>query len=326
MADTDRRSAHASAAVEGRTAAGGGVDRGALVRTWAGAVLISFSAVFVRLADVEPVRSSFLRAAYALPAFAVLIVVARRRAGRPVAGGLVGLGLVAGLFLGGDLFAWHSSIEHIGAGLGTVLPNLQVVLVGVAGVVFFGERPRPAFWLALPAVLVGVWLLGAVGKPVDVGGNVPFGVFLGVVTAALYSVFLIVMRVARLRRPDANAVEVMGSATVGAALITGLFAAGQGVAAPAGEWPADGWLLLLALSSQVLAWVLLSSSIHRIPAALTSIALLIQPVLAMVWGAVLLGEELGPPQVLGAAVVLAGVAVAHRAVVAGTTTDGPVSP
>lgn len=313
MTDTTKRTAH--------TTADAGLDRAALARTWTGAVLISFSAVYVRLADVEPVRSSFLRAAYALPAFAVLILVSRRRSGRPLAGGIVGLGVVAGVFLGGDLFAWHSSIEHIGAGLGTVLPNLQVVLVGIAGVVFFRERPRPAFWLALPAVLVGVWLLGAVGKPVDVGGNVPWGVLLGVLTAALYSVFLVLMRVARLRRPDAGAVEVMGSATLGAAVVTGAFAAGQGVAAPAGEWPADGWLLLLALSSQVLAWVLLSSSIHRIPAALTSIALLIQPVLAMVWGAVILGEELGPPQLVGAAIVLAGVAVAHRAVVAGVSAE-----
>ncbi|MBW3621108.1 MAG: DMT family transporter [Actinobacteria bacterium] len=316
MTDTDKREARALPA--------GGVDRRALLRTWTGAVLISFSAVYVRLADVEPVRSSFLRAAYALPAFVVLVVLARRRAGRPALGGLVGLAVIAGAFLGGDLFAWHSSIEHIGAGLGTVLPNLQVVLVGVAGVVFFRERPRPVFWLALPAVLVGIWLLGAVGEPVEVGGNVPFGVLLGVLTAALYSVFLVGMRVARLRRPDASAVEVMGSATLGAALVTGAFAASQGVAAPAGEWPADGWLVLLALSSQVLAWVLLSSSIHRLPAALTSIALLIQPVLAMVWGALILGEELGLPQVAGAAIVLAGVAVAHRAVVAGTSGgDGP---
>jgi drug/metabolite transporter (DMT)-like permease len=293
---------------------GSAVDRGALLRTWTGAVLISFSAVFVRLADVEPVRSSFLRAAYALPAFAVLVVVARRRADRPVRGGFVPLALVAGLFLGGDLFAWHGSIEHIGAGLGTVLPNLQVVLVGVAGVVLFGERPRPAFWVALPVVLAGVWLLGAVGEPVDVGGNVPLGVLLGVLAAVLYSVFLVVVRVARLRRPDAGAIEVMGSATLGAALVTGAFAASRGVAGPAGEWPADGWLVLLALSSQVLAWVLLSSSIHRLPAAMTSIALLAQPVLAIVWGGVLLGEELGVPQVVGAGVVLAGVAVAHRAV------------
>jgi drug/metabolite transporter (DMT)-like permease len=70
--------------------------------------------------------------------------------------------------------------------------------------------------------------------------------------------------------------------------------------------------VLLALGSQVVGWLLLTSSIHHLPAAATSVALLLQPVLALVWGAVLLSEPIGVPQVLGAAVVLVGVALAHR--------------
>jgi drug/metabolite transporter (DMT)-like permease len=151
------------------------------------------------------------------------------------------------------------------------------------------------------------------------------GILFGVLAAALYSVFLVVVRITRLRRPDAGAFEIMGSATLGAALVTGVLAAIEGVAAPAGEWPADGWLVLLALGSQVTGWGLLTSSIHRLPAALTSVTLLLQPVLAMVWGASLLGEEIGPPQVAGAAVVLAGVALAHRAIVTAAP-DRPAPP
>jgi drug/metabolite transporter (DMT)-like permease len=303
-----------------------GVDRRALVRTWLGATMISFSGVYVRLADVEVVRSSFLRTAYALPAFVVLVVVSRRRAGAPLRSGFVPLAMVAGMFLGADLVAWHASIEHIGAGLATVLPNLQVVVIGVVGVVLFRERPRPTFWVALPLVLLGVALLGAVGRPVDVGGDVAAGVLFGVLAAALYSVFLVVVRVARFRRPDAGAFEIMGSATLGAAVVTGALAASQGVAGPVGTWPAEGWLVLLALGSQVTGWGLLSSSIHRLPAALTSVTLLLQPVLAMVWGGVLLGEGIGPPQVLGAAVVLTGVAIAHRAIVTRTTAHPDPAP
>lgn len=298
------------------------LDRTAVLRTWLGATMISFSAVWVRLADVEAVRSSFLRAAYALPVFALLMIAGRRRRGLDIRGALVPGALVAGLFLGADLAAWHGSIGHIGAGLGTVMPNLQVVMVGVVGVVLFGERPRRGFWLALPVVLAGVWLLSAIGRPVDVGGNVVLGVLLGVLTAAFYTVFLVRLRVARLRAHEATSVEIMGSATLGAVVVTAVLAASQGVAGPAGAWPADGYLLLLALGSQVVGWLLLSSSIHRIPAALTSVALLLQPVLAVVWGTLLLDEPLGVLQVIGAAVVLAGVAVAHRAVVAGEATGG----
>lgn len=288
----------------------------ALVRTWTGAVLISFSAVHVRLADVEAARSAFLRVAYALPMFALLLWWQRRRDGGsgPV---VVPLAVVAGAFLGFDLVAWHVSIGLIGAGLGTVLPNLQVVFVGIAGVLLFGERPRWWFWVALPVILVGVWLLGAVGQPVEAGASVVVGVLLGILTAAFYSAYLVVVRIARLRRPGAGALEIMASATLGATVAIGLFAAPQGVAAPAGAWPADGWLLLLALGSQVAGWLLLASSIHLLPAALTSVALLLQPVLALLWGAVFLAERVGLPQLAGAAVVLAGVAAAHRAVTAG---------
>jgi drug/metabolite transporter (DMT)-like permease len=293
----------------------GHVDRAALARTWLGATMISFSAVFVRLADTEAFRSALLRAVYALPAFALLLWWQRRRAGRGLGGALVPLAVVAGMALGLDLATWHVSIGLIGAGLGTVLPNLQVVFVGLAGVSLFGERPRAGFWVALPVVLAGVWLLGAVGEPVTASGSVVAGVLLGVLTAAFYSVFLVVVRVARLRRPRATSVEVMASATLGAALVLLVTAAPQGLAGPAQTLAGNLWLVALALGSQVVGWLLLSSSIHRLPAALTSVALLLQPVLALVWGAVFLAEPVGAPQVLGAAVVLAGVAVAHRAIV-----------
>lgn len=306
-----------------------------LARTWGGVVLISFSAIIVRLADVEAARSAFLRNLYAVPVLFALLWVERQRAGgsdpdrgrgeadvgagAPRAGRawLLPVAVVAGLFLGMDLAAWHVSIAHIGAGLATVLPNLQVVFVGVLALVVFGERPAGSFWAALPVVLLGIWLITAAGRPITADGSVVAGVALGVLTAVFYSGYLLVLRVARVRHPAASSVLVMSSATVGAALTTGAVAAVEGVAAPAGSWPADGWLVLLALGSQVVGWLLLASSIHLLPAALTSVALVLQPMLALVWGAVLLGEPIGLAQVGGAVVLLAGVGVAHRAVVAG---------
>ncbi len=285
------------------------------VRPWLGAVLISFSGVWVRLADVEATRSAFLRAAYALPVLAVLVACRvgfrrldgaelRRRWVRPLA-------VLAGVILGLDLVAWHASIGIVGAGLGTVLPNLQVVVVGLLGVLLFRERPPVLFWLALPVVLSGIWLLAAVGQSVVVDGSVLVGVLLGVFAGVTYGISLVVLRLARGTGPATSAVEILWSLTLGIVLVTGAAAVWQGVAGPAG-WPADGWLLLLALGSQVVGWLLLTSSIHHLPAAATSVALLLQPVLALVWGGVLLDEPIGAPQVLGAAVVLSGVAMAHR--------------
>lgn len=287
------------------------------IRPWLGAVMISFSGVWVRTADVEVARSAFLRGAYALPVLVVLVAVARRRSAEPgLVRWLLPWALGGGVLLGIDLVAWHATIEIVGAGLGTVLPNMQVVFVGLAGVVFFRERPSVGFWIALPIVLIGIWVLSMVGRPVLVDGSVPLGVFYGVIAAVTYAGALVLLRVSRGRHPRAPSVAFLFSLTVGATAIMGGFAASQGVAAPAG-WPADGWLLVLALGSQVVGWLLLTSSIHLLPAAATSVALLLQPVLALLWGRLLLGEPLGLPQVAGAVVVLLGVAIAHRSI-AGT--------
>ena len=171
----------------------------------------------------------------------------------------------------------------------------------------------------------GIAVLSVVGRPLAVDGSVLLGVFYGVLTALAYAAALVVLRLSRARSPDTAGVSVLWSLTLGAAVVTGLVAASQGVAAPAG-WPADGWLLLLALGSQTAGWLLLTSSIHRLPAAATSVALLLQPVLALLWGWLLLGEPLGLPQLFGAAIVLTGVTVAHRAVARAPTPATEVMP
>lgn len=281
------------------------------LRPWLGAVMVSFSGVWVRLADVEVARSAFLRGAYALPVLAVLVAL-RVGAGDDTRRWFRPLAFLAGVFLGLDLLAWHASVGIIGAGLGTVAPNLQVVFVGLVGVLVFHERPARPFWIALPLVLLGIWMLAALGEPVVADGSVPVGVGLGVLTGVLYAVALIVLRLARAGGGESSAVGVLWSLTLGATAVTGVAAIVAGVAGPAG-WPADGYLVLLAVGSQVVGWLLVTSSIHRLPAAATSVALLLQPVLALIWGGLLLDEPVGLPQVAGAAVVLTGVAIAHRA-------------
>lgn len=296
----------------------------AAIRPWLGAVMISFSAVWVRLADVEPFRSAMLRTVYALPVLAVLVAV-RGRGGRQR--WLSPGALVAGMLLGADFVTWHLSIDIIGAGLGTVLPNLQVVFVGIGGVLLFRERPSRLFWIGLPIVLTGIWVLSVVGRPLDPSGSVPLGVLYGVLTAITYAGCLIVLRVTRGRAVGSAAVTILWSLTLGATLVTAPVAFVDGVAGPAG-WPADGWLIVLAVGSQVVGWLLLTSSIHQLPAAATSVALLLQPVLAIGWGALLLAEPIGVAQVAGAAVVLVGVACAHRGAqqVRSAAPDAPVPP
>ena len=95
-----------------------------------GAVVIAFSAILVRLAEVSPSTAALFRCAYALPPLALLAYLENRRFGPrdPVDRRLA---LLAGVFFAADLTFWHHSIAAVGAGLAIVLANVQVVAVGL---------------------------------------------------------------------------------------------------------------------------------------------------------------------------------------------------
>jgi drug/metabolite transporter (DMT)-like permease len=71
------------------------------------------------------------------------------------------------------------------------------------------------------------------------------------------------------------------------------------------SWPAHGWLVVLAISSQVLGWLMLSTSLPRLPAALTSLLLTIQPVGSVMLAALIFGESPSALQLAGVAAIIA---------------------
>jgi drug/metabolite transporter (DMT)-like permease len=272
-----------------------------------GALVIAFSGILVRLAEVSPATAAFFRCAYALPLLGLLAWMERRRYGpRPRRERLLTLG--AGVFFAADLVCWHYSIEAVGAGLATVLANVQVVLVGLLAWLALGERPENRTLASIPVVFLGVVLISGVVGTGAYGDDPLLGVVYGVLTAISYSLFLLILRQGNvdLRRPAGPLFD----ATLTGAIFSGI----AGVAIGDMDWVPDleaqAWLVLLALSSQVLGWLLISVSLPRLPAVLTSILLMLQPVSTVFLGAVLLSESPSAVQLSGVAIVLAGVAFA----------------
>ncbi len=269
-----------------------------------GALTIAFSAIFVRLADVSPATAALFRCVYALPPLAVLAWYERRRYG-PRAAGQSRLAWIAGAFFAADLVLWHHAIDQVGAGLATVLGNTQVVIVPIAAWLFLGERPGGRVAASVPVVLLGVVLISGVLGGGDAYGRDPvLGVVFGLGTGVAYAGFLLVQRRANAdhRRPAGPLFDASLSAAVFSLLI-GL---------PLGEidlvptWPAHGWLLLLGLAVQVGGWLLISTGLPRLPAAVTSVVLTIQPVGSVLLGMLILAEAPSGLQLVGVGFILAG--------------------
>jgi drug/metabolite transporter (DMT)-like permease len=272
-----------------------------------GATCIAFSGIFYRFADVSPSTATLFRCLYGLPLLAAVAWIEHRRHGG-MPWSTVRVAAIAGVFFAGDLTFWHHAIEAVGAGLSTVLGNLQVLVVGLVAWLVFGERPSRAVVVALPVVLVGVVLISGLVGGDAYGANPPLGVALGLLTALCYAGYLLVIRHGgRDQRRPAGPVAISTLSTAIVAAIIGL-PLGDLDVVPA--WPAHGWLALYGLTSQSLGYLLISVSLPRLPAVLTSMILVSQPVMTVGLAMVLLGESPSIFQLAGVGLVVGGIAIA----------------
>lgn len=221
---------------------------------------------------------------------------------------VVRLAIVAGVFFAGDLLTWHHAVDQVGAGLATVLGNMQVLVVGFVAWAVLGERPPRSAILATPVVLAGAVLIsGVIGKGAY-GINPPLGVALGTVTAFCYAGYLLVIRRGTndIRRP-AGPVAISTASTLVVALVAGLVVGDLDLVP---SWPSHGWLALVGVTSQSLGYLLISMSLPRLPAALVSIILLAQPVATVVLARLLLTEIPSPFQLAGVLLIIGGISLA----------------
>ena len=273
-----------------------------------GAVAIAFSSILVRLSHASPSTAAIFRCAFALPILGLLALLEDRRFGaRAWPDRRMAIG--AGVFFAADLILWHHSIDDVGAGLATVLANIQVVLVPLVAWAILAERPSRRVLAALPIALLGVLLISGVLEQHGAYGRAPGrGAAFGLGAGVAYVGFLMLLRRSGsdLRRVAGPLFEATATATV-VAVVAGVII-GDADLAPG--WPGVGWLIVLALTSQVIGWLLITTSLPRLPAAITSVTLTVQPVGSVALAVLILGEAPTALQLVGVAVVLAALIIA----------------
>ena len=278
-------------------------------RTYAlvGAVTIAFSSILVRLSHASPSTAAIFRCVYALPILALLAWIEDRRFGARTWRERRA-GLLAGIFFAADLLLWHHSIGDVGAGLATVLANIQVVLLPLVAWALLSEHPGPRVLLALPVSLVGVLLISGVLEHGAFGRNPTRGALFGIGAGVAYVGFLLMLRQggADLRRPagplcDATAVAAVLCVAAGLVI---------GDARLVPSWPGAWWLITLALSSQVMGWLIIGATLPRLPAAMTSLLLTVQPIGTLALAALIFAEDPSGLQLAGVLLVLVGLLVA----------------
>jgi drug/metabolite transporter (DMT)-like permease len=293
-------------------------DRAAFVCLLAGGCAIAFAPIFVRLSDTGPVASAFWRVALAVPPLWLWVAwMARGDASsspRPLQSqrwtGAQSLPLtLAGLFFAADLGVWHWSIVWTSVANSTLLANLAPIFVTLAGWLIWKRKVTRLFIVGMVTAIAGMVVL--VGPNFAIGGTRLLGDALGALTGVFYAGYMLAIKQAR--DAQASTARLMAWSTT----ITAIVLLPVALLSPQPMLPAaaSGWLVLagLAVISQILGQGLIAYAFAHLPASLSSVSLLIQPVVAALAAWAIFGEAVGPAQWIGGAIVLAGIWIAKRA-------------
>lgn len=271
----------------------------------AGIVCIAWSAIFVRWTDIPGPASAFYR--MLIPAVVLLPTVFFDRGGTRLSGRMLWIIALGGLFFALDLALYNTSILKTSAANATLLGNNTPIVVGLLSWLLFRKKPNSAFWLGLLLAIGGSTVI----LWADLGRHIAFGVgdLMALGAAACFAVYLLATERVRSSIGTLGFLRLaMVSSTVALFVINLML--GISLRMPHGR---TLWAILgLGLISQLGGYLALTYALGHLPATITSISLLTQGPLTAAMAAVLLGEPLTWPQVVGGILVLSGVGLAHR--------------
>ena len=268
-----------------------------------GAVMISFSAVFVKLVHVPPTVSGFYRVFFG--GLILLAVVLWRHEHPRLDKASWAKLLLAGLFFALDLFFWHRSILYVGPGVATLLANFQVFVMAAVGVLFLKERLSLFQWLAIVMAMFGlVLLVGADWS--HLSPSYHWGVILALISAVAYAGYLLALRSTR-GATGGSSYSAIAITSFASALLLAISMKVEAESFAIPSWSDAGWLLLYGLVPQVLGWVLISHSMHKVDASQVGLVLLLQPACAFIWDSLFFGRHFSGPELAGAAITLVAI-------------------
>jgi inner membrane transporter RhtA len=244
--------------------------------------------------DLGPAGAAFLRLGLA----AVILWVIWR----PRLAGDLRLPAAFGVSLGLMNWSIYEAMDRIPLGVAVTIEFAGPLLVAVIG----SRRPLDALWIALAAA--GILLLADPG-----GGSVDaLGVAFALFAAACWVAYIYLSKRTGAAFPGGSGLAL--AMAVGALIVlpAGVIQAGGAL----GEPDLLGSALVVAIASSVLPYSLELEALRRLPEAVFGVLMSLEPAVAALAGFVVLGQDLGPRELVAIAMVVvasAGAAsLSHR--------------
>ena len=273
------------------------VNIGGPLNVFIGAILISFSSVFVKLVNLEPTVSAFYRVF--IGGFILLIFYLIRNKNNPFNQKLSKYIYYASIFFALDLWFWHKSINYVGPGLSTLLANLQILILPFFAFFVFNQKLTKGQFFSIAIGLVG--LLFIIGdKWAFSNSDYKSGILFGLLTAFAYSGYITCLKKIDhekkiLSNPINNLLFVSIISSILLAFVILLEKKSFMILSSSNLI----WMLCYGIISHVLGWFLILKGIQQISITTVGIILISQPIFSFVWDIWFFGRVITSIELLG---------------------------
>ena len=301
-----------------------------------GILALAFSAIMVKEANFEPSTNAFLRCAIGFIVLIPFAIHERRKHGKLNKKGLM-LAIGAGIFLGIDMTAWNYAIFYVGAGISSILLNLQIIVLPLLALTFDKFKPKKSFWVLVPIMIFGIILTGGIfdGDPAEGPATIyghpiaVVGTLLGVLSGICYGIYLYTSRKSGTLNPGRyiqplmwvflaqlipQAFTMFFISDAGFDIVHGVLVDGKlpmnpettfGDPITMTNWL---WMLVLAVVGHAMAWVFVQIGSVNLDPTIVAGLLLLSPITTVLVAPYTSGETTSTLQIIGIIIVLAAVA------------------
>ncbi|MGF7082008.1 DMT family transporter [Mucilaginibacter sp. UYCu711] len=266
-----------------------------------GILFISFSPIFVKVADASPVVCAFYRIVFA---WIFLLPYCLYKRNLKMERRDIILALVSGLVFATDVAVWNVSIKMISATVSTLLANLAPVWVGLLSYLLFKKKSGWLFWLGTVIAIAGMVILVGIANVLQLKFNL--GIVLAVAASVLYATYILITKdvLKRISTLPFMFYSMLGSLVF--LLMVSVVLGDELVHYNLKTW---GSLAGMGIICQLAGWITINYAISRLESTKVSIALLSQTVTTGLLAVVLLNESLDAKEIIGSVIVLMGIAI-----------------
>lgn len=268
-------------------------------------VAVAWAAIFIRLADADPVSTAFFRMSFAALFLLPFGIRGLKSALSQMPRKDFLLLIASGLVLGVHFAAWITSLKYTTIANSVIIVSTQPFFVAVTEAILWRTKIAPRAVIGMVIAFIGMVLITGFGFGVDTSNL--FGEFLSFIGAVCAGTYLMVGR--KLRQTLNNRHYILPVYSIAA--IT-LFVIGLVTHAPLSGFSGTTWIyfLLLALIPTVIGHSLYNYLLKYIKAHLVGLTILGEPIGAIVLGAIIFGEYPSVQAGIGGVLILIGITFA----------------